>query len=101
MVSMMMVGDDLMFADALCVAVDHTFEIAGVADVNVSLWSGLFGPAHLPPEIAKKLEAATMKIMQMDDVKERFKAMATPTVGSTAADSVASARHTTAEQMNG
>jgi DNA-binding NarL/FixJ family response regulator len=31
MVSMMMVGDDLMFADALCVAVDHTFEIAGVA----------------------------------------------------------------------
>src|SRR4026209_886259 len=31
MVSMMVVGDDLMFADALCVAVDHTFEIAGVA----------------------------------------------------------------------
>jgi two-component system, NarL family, nitrate/nitrite response regulator NarL len=30
-VSMMVVGDDLMFADALCVAVDHTFEIAGVA----------------------------------------------------------------------
>jgi two-component system nitrate/nitrite response regulator NarL len=28
---MMVVGDDLMFADALCVAVDHTFEIAGVA----------------------------------------------------------------------
>jgi tripartite-type tricarboxylate transporter receptor subunit TctC len=61
---------------------------AGVADVNVSLWSGLFGPANLPPEIAKKLEAAVIKIMQMDDVKDRFKKMATPTVGGTSADFV-------------
>jgi tripartite-type tricarboxylate transporter receptor subunit TctC len=60
-----------------------TMTEAGVPDVNVSLWSGLFGPPHLPPEIAKKLEAAVMKIMQMDDVKDRFKKMATPTVGST------------------
>jgi tripartite-type tricarboxylate transporter receptor subunit TctC len=59
---------------------------AGVPDVNVSLWSGLFGPANLPPEIAKKLEAAVIKIMQMDDVKDRFRKMATPTVGGTAAD---------------
>jgi tripartite-type tricarboxylate transporter receptor subunit TctC len=63
-----------------------TMAEAGVADVNVSLWSGLFGPAHLPPEIAKKLEAAVIKIMQMDDVKDRFRKMATPTVGSTSAD---------------
>jgi tripartite-type tricarboxylate transporter receptor subunit TctC len=63
-----------------------TMTEAGVPDVNVSLWSGLFGPPHLPPEIAKKLEAAVMKIMQMDDVKDRFRKMATPTVGSTSAD---------------
>jgi two-component system, NarL family, nitrate/nitrite response regulator NarL len=31
MVSMMVVDDDLMFADALCVALEHIFEIAGVA----------------------------------------------------------------------
>jgi tripartite-type tricarboxylate transporter receptor subunit TctC len=62
-----------------------TMTEAGVPDVNVSLWSGLFGPANLRPEIAKKLEAAVMKIMQMDDVKDRFKKMATPTVGSTSA----------------
>ncbi len=31
MVSMMVVDDDLMFADALCVAVEHKFQIAGVA----------------------------------------------------------------------
>jgi tripartite-type tricarboxylate transporter receptor subunit TctC len=63
-----------------------TMTEAGVPDVNVSLWSGLFGPAHLPPDIAKKLETTLMKIMQMPDVKDKFKAMATPTVGSSAAD---------------
>jgi tripartite-type tricarboxylate transporter receptor subunit TctC len=63
-----------------------TMTEAGVADVNVSLWSGLFAPANTPPDIAKKLEGALMKIMQMPDVKEKFKAMATPTVGSSAAD---------------
>jgi tripartite-type tricarboxylate transporter receptor subunit TctC len=63
-----------------------TMAEAGVPDVNVSLWSGLFGPAKLPPEIAKRLESAMMKIMRMDDVKDKFKTMATPTVGSTAAE---------------
>src|SRR6202030_2244363 len=63
-----------------------TMTEAGVPDVNVSLWSGIFGPAHLPPDIAKKLEAEIMKIMQMEDVKDKFKKMATPTVGSTSAD---------------
>jgi len=63
-----------------------TMTEAGVADVNVSLWSGLFGPARLPPAIAHRLEGEIMKIMQMDDVKDKFKKMATPTVGSSAAD---------------
>jgi tripartite-type tricarboxylate transporter receptor subunit TctC len=63
-----------------------TMTEAGVPDLNVSLWSGLFGPANLPPAIAKTLETEMMKIMRMEDVKEKFKKMATPTVGSTAAD---------------
>ena len=63
-----------------------TMAEAGVGDVNVSLWSGVFAPAHLPPEIAKKLETEIMKIMQIADVKDKFKKMATPTVGSSAAD---------------
>jgi len=62
-----------------------TMTEAGVPDVNVSLWSGVFGPAHLPPEIAKKLETELMKIMQEADVKAKFKNMATPTVGSSSA----------------
>ncbi|HEY6963773.1 MAG TPA: tripartite tricarboxylate transporter substrate binding protein, partial [Erythrobacter sp.] len=65
-----------------------TMAEAGVADVNVSLWSGIFAPAHLPPEIARKLEAEIIKVMRMADVKDRFKKMATPTVGSTSADFV-------------
>jgi tripartite-type tricarboxylate transporter receptor subunit TctC len=65
-----------------------TMAEAGVPDLNVSLWTGLFGPARLPPEIARKLEAEIMKIMQMADVKAKFKNMATPTVGGTAADFV-------------
>ncbi|HEX4557384.1 MAG TPA: tripartite tricarboxylate transporter substrate-binding protein [Xanthobacteraceae bacterium] len=63
-----------------------TMTEAGVPDVNVSLWSGLFAPAHTPPDIVARLEGEVIKIMQMPDVKEKFKAMATPTVGGTAAD---------------
>ena len=63
-----------------------TMTEAGVPDVNVSLWSGLFAPAHTPPDIVARLESEIIKIMQMPDVKEKFKAMATPTVGGTAAD---------------
>jgi tripartite-type tricarboxylate transporter receptor subunit TctC len=63
-----------------------TMTEAGVPDVNVSLWSGLFAPAHTPPDIVAKLEGEVIKIMQMPDVKEKFKAMATPVVGGTAAD---------------
>jgi tripartite-type tricarboxylate transporter receptor subunit TctC len=65
-----------------------TMTEAGVPDVNVSLWTGLFAPAHTPPDIVARLEGEVMKIMQMADVKEKFKAMATPTVGSTAAEFV-------------
>jgi len=63
-----------------------TMTEAGVPDVNVSLWSGMFAPAGTPPDIVKKLEGELMKIMRMPDVQEKFKAMATPTVGSTSAE---------------
>ncbi len=54
--------------------------------MEVGLWSGIFAPAATPPGIVRKLETELRKIMQMADVKEKFKAMATPTVGSTAAE---------------
>jgi tripartite-type tricarboxylate transporter receptor subunit TctC len=63
-----------------------TMAEAGVTGMEVGLWSGIFAPAATPPGIIRKLETELRKIMQMADVKEKFKAMATPTVGSTAAE---------------
>jgi len=65
-----------------------TMAEAGVSGMEVGLWSGVFAPAATPPGIVRKLETELRKIMQMPDVKEKFKAMATPTVGSTAAEFV-------------
>jgi tripartite-type tricarboxylate transporter receptor subunit TctC len=61
-----------------------TMAEAGVSGVDVGLWSGVFAPAATPPGIVRKLEAELRKVMQMADVKERFRVMATPTVGSSA-----------------
>jgi tripartite-type tricarboxylate transporter receptor subunit TctC len=63
-----------------------TMAEAGVSGMEVGLWSGVFAPAATPPGIIRKLETQLRKIMQMADVKGQFKAMATPTVGSTAAE---------------
>jgi tripartite-type tricarboxylate transporter receptor subunit TctC len=63
-----------------------TMTEAGVAGIDVGLWSGVFAPAATPPAIVRKLEAEFRKMMQAPDVKEKFKAMATPTVGGSSAD---------------
>jgi tripartite-type tricarboxylate transporter receptor subunit TctC len=63
-----------------------TMDEQGYPDVHVQLWSGVFAPAKTPPPIVAKLEAEFRAIMQLPDVKERFKAMATGTVGSTSAE---------------
>jgi tripartite-type tricarboxylate transporter receptor subunit TctC len=65
-----------------------TMAEAGVAGVKVGLWSGVFAPAGTPPAIVSRLEAELRGIMQMAEVKDKFRALATPTVGSTAAEFV-------------
>jgi tripartite-type tricarboxylate transporter receptor subunit TctC len=59
---------------------------AGVAGVEIGLWTGIFAPAATPRGIVGKLEGELRKIMRMADVKEKFQAMATPTVGGTSQD---------------
>jgi len=59
-----------------------TMAEAGFPDVNVSLWSGLFAPAATPKPIVAKLEATMRKIMQLPDVKAKFKLNGTEVVGS-------------------
>ncbi len=63
-----------------------TMTEGGVSGANVGLWSGVFAPAGTPPAIVHRLETELRKIMQMEDVKEKFRALATPIVGSTAAE---------------
>src|SRR5262249_3478945 len=56
---------------------------SGVTGVEVGLWSGVFAPAGTPAPIVKKLETEFQKMMQAPDVQEKFRLMATGTVGST------------------
>jgi tripartite-type tricarboxylate transporter receptor subunit TctC len=56
---------------------------AGYPDVLVSLWSGIFAPKGTPDPVVRKLESEIQRIMQMPDVKQRFRTMATNTVGGT------------------
>ena len=61
-----------------------TMDEQGYPEVHVKLWSGIFAPAKTSPPVIKTLETELQRIMQMPDVQERFKAMATGTVGSSA-----------------
>src|SRR5262245_17679859 len=63
-----------------------TMDEEGYLDVHVKLWSGVFVPAKTPPAIVSRLEGELRDIMQLPDVQEKFKAMATGTVGSSAAE---------------
>jgi tripartite-type tricarboxylate transporter receptor subunit TctC len=44
----------------------------------------MFAPAGTPMAIVKKLEGEVRRLIQLPDVKEKFKQLATPTVVSTA-----------------
>ncbi len=60
---------------------------AGYPDVLVSLWSGIFAPKGTPEPVVRKLEGEIRRIMQLPDVKQKFRTMATDTVGGTSQNS--------------
>jgi tripartite-type tricarboxylate transporter receptor subunit TctC len=49
---------------------------AGLPEVDIRLWSGVFVPAGTPPAIVKKLEGAARAAIRDPGVQERLKAMA-------------------------
>jgi tripartite-type tricarboxylate transporter receptor subunit TctC len=51
------------------------------ADVDGTLWTGVFVPKKTPPAIAKKLEDEFMRISKMPDVGARLKALGIDVVG--------------------
>jgi tripartite-type tricarboxylate transporter receptor subunit TctC len=54
---------------------------AGYPDVQVVLWSGVFVPAATPKPVIAKLESTLRKILQIGDVRKKFKANGTEVVG--------------------
>jgi len=48
---------------------------AGLPDVNIGLWSGLFAPAGTPPPITQKLEDALRRAIQSPQVADKLKAL--------------------------
>ncbi len=49
---------------------------AGLAEVNIHLWSGVFAPVGTPPAIVQKLEAALQQAIRSPDVADKLRAMA-------------------------
>jgi tripartite-type tricarboxylate transporter receptor subunit TctC len=50
-----------------------TFAEQGFPDIVLSGWYGLSGPAHMPPDIVKKLNAAVVKAMEQPELREAYK----------------------------
>lgn len=47
-----------------------------LANFNLELWIGLFGPAKLPPAIAAKLQAATLSVLDDPEFKSKLASQA-------------------------
>jgi tripartite-type tricarboxylate transporter receptor subunit TctC len=45
---------------------------AGIENVELVVWIGLFAPAKTPPEIVSKLHAALIKVLATDSLKADF-----------------------------
>jgi tripartite-type tricarboxylate transporter receptor subunit TctC len=60
-----------------------TLAEAGVPDMVIESWSGLFAPAGTPPDIVKKLQDEVIKIVRMPDIRERLRALELDPVGNT------------------
>ncbi|MBV8165333.1 MAG: tripartite tricarboxylate transporter substrate binding protein, partial [Alphaproteobacteria bacterium] len=62
-----------------------TMAEAGVPDMAVRLWAGLFAPAATPQPIVQRLETEVAHAVAQTDVRERMKALAVDPVGGTSA----------------
>jgi len=56
---------------------------AGVPGYEVTVWFGLVAPAGTPRDVVQKLNAETVRILAMPDVRERFLAQGVEPAGGT------------------
>ena len=56
---------------------------AGLPDLEVRLWSGVFAPAATPPAIVKRLEKEIIEIIKLPEVSDRLKQLQVDPSGNT------------------
>jgi len=52
-----------------------TLDELGVSGFEASTWTGIFGPAGMPPAVVERLGAALRKAMSVESVRERYRSM--------------------------
>jgi tripartite-type tricarboxylate transporter receptor subunit TctC len=60
-----------------------TIAEAGLKDVDVSIWLGLFAPAGTPGEIVARINAEVNKVLQLPDIREKLSGAAIAPGGGT------------------
>jgi tripartite-type tricarboxylate transporter receptor subunit TctC len=60
-----------------------TMAEAGLPDMEVRLWSGVFAPAATPPAIVRKLEKELIEIIKLPEVNDRLKQLQVDPSGNT------------------
>jgi tripartite-type tricarboxylate transporter receptor subunit TctC len=63
-----------------------TLQEEGVKEVDASNWTALFAPRATPQAIIDKINAETVKILSLPDIKERFAGGGVDTIPSTATE---------------
>ena len=63
-----------------------TLQEEGVKEVDASNWTALFAPKATPQAIIDKINAETVKILSLPDIKERFAGGGVDTIPSSAAE---------------
>ena len=60
-----------------------TMAEAGIADIEIVLWSGLLAPAGTPAAIVRKLQDEVARVVRLPEIRERLAGMAIDPVGNT------------------
>ena len=63
-----------------------TFAEGGLTDYEASSWYAIHGPAGIPKAVVAKLNAELVRIVNMPDIKERFRQFSADPVGNTPAE---------------
>jgi tripartite-type tricarboxylate transporter receptor subunit TctC len=59
-----------------------TMQEAGVPEYEVNVWFGLLAPAGTPPDVLARLNAETLRVLNLPETRERFRALGVDVIGS-------------------